>query len=136
MLLTRLTMDDCPGFEQAESDWLLALGGASDISVPPQNLLISATLGFDAEILDAIMATPTPDMCPLARINIFAEDDTLAMGGAPVFAPFTMQLFVCYYYGVPSTDPSFVSFIKLRRQHIGMIMRALQFNQPGITTGI
>lgn len=136
MLLTQLNMDACLGFEQAESDWTTALSGAQDNSSPKLNLLTTVTTGFDAEILDAIMADPLPDLCPLARINIVAEDETLAMGGGPVFAPFIMQLFILYYYGVPSTDPLFVSFVKLRRQHIGMLMRSLQFIQPGISIGI
>jgi len=134
MTLTQLDMDECLGFEQAESDWMTALSNAQDNS--GQNLFSTVGLGFDQEILDSIMANPTPELCPLARINIAAEDEILAMGGGPVMSPFVMQLFICYYYGVPSTDPAFVSFVKLRRQHIGMVMRALQNNQPGISYGI
>lgn len=133
-LLTDYNMEECLGFEQAENDWLVALRAAHDSS--NVSILVSAERGFDAEINDAILANPQPDMCPLARLNIWQDDETLAMGGGPVFAKMTMQTYLFYYYGVPSTDPLFTELTKLRRRHIAIIQRAIQYIQPGISEGV
>lgn len=134
MLLTQLDMAAADGFEQAESDIVTALRGAVDNN--GVNINVTVDLGFDAEIADAIMVNPQPDMMPLVRLNIWQDDETLAMGGGPVWAKFYLSLYFYYYFGVPSLDPVYSSFVTLRRRHLALCMRAIMFPQPGVTSGI
>ena len=121
--------------EVAEDNILHALATAVDLN--GQLINVSVSRGFDAEIADVIMANPLPDAMPLVRLNVWNEEEELAMTSTTVFAHYTASLYVFYYYGTPSLDPTFTSFVNLRRRHIQACLTALQLNVgASLTTGI
>ena len=120
--------------EVAEADLQEALRTAVDLN--GRKLFITVDRGFDAEIADVIMATPSQELMPLVRLNVWTEEEVIAMTSTPVFARYNCSLYLFFYYGVPATDPAYDSFVTMRRRFIQSTLQALQLEMPGLSTGI
>lgn len=120
--------------EIAEEDILNALRTVQDQN--GQLLCMSVERGFDAEILSVIAANPQPQDMPLVRLNVWSDQEELAMNSTAVLSHYTASLYFMYYYGVPSLDTSFSSFVNLRRRHLRACLDALQWRVANLTQGI
>jgi hypothetical protein len=122
-----------PG-EYAEADIIKALSEAVDGNKQP---ICTVKRGMNAEILDAMIEHPLPEMCPLVMMQVWTEQEVSSMGGGRYYTPYMVSLYCMYYYGNLSTDTSYdpdkLSFTKQRRRHLQAIKAATVMQTGGNT---
>ena len=120
--------------EVAEEDVLTALTNAVDLDGQPLFAPNGVQRGVDAELLDSYFARPGEDVCPLVMLQTWVEQERSAQGGGRINTDYMMSLYFVYYFGVPSTQFVFNSYVQQRRRHLTACMKAIEMQTGGNAT--
>jgi hypothetical protein len=130
-----LNLAPYPG-EYAEGDVITALANAVDAGAGSnsQKLFVSVNRGVDKELLDSYFTNPGEDVCPLAMLQTWVEQEVSAQGGGRIYTPYMMSLYFLYYFGMPSNSFVATHYVQQRRRHIQAALRAVEMQTGGNTT--